>query len=69
MSGHFVTYINSFIPLITTNESFQKITKLQSANNSIAFYPYTMSIENTNFKFPNRKRSNKTDLSLLRIYA
>lgn len=65
MSGHFVTYVNSFILLITANESFQKITKLQSANNSIAFYRYTMSIKNIDFKFPNRKKSKKTDLSLL----
>lgn len=57
--------LHSFILLITANELFQKITKLQSANNSIVFYPYTMSIKNIDFKFPNRKKSKKIDLSLL----
>ena len=32
---------------------------------ALLFYPYTMSIKNIDFKSPNRKKSKKTDLSLL----
>ena len=32
---------------------------------ALLFYPYNMSIKNIDFKFPNRKKSKKTDLSLL----